>query len=119
MALGDSPEGHSVSDNWSGRRDSNAGNIFGEIQRPFTRFLIIFTKFFLIAVSTRFFALFSIRAALLIGSRCVVVFDIFFFLSFILRLGKQIHTACGRRLKTQWHASTPWRSSVRSANLQQ
>jgi hypothetical protein len=30
---------------------------------------IIFTSFFLIAVSTRFFALLSIRSALLIGSR--------------------------------------------------
>ena len=31
--------------------------------------LIVFTSFFLIAVSTRFFALLSIRSALLIGSR--------------------------------------------------
>ena len=66
-------------------------NILWKFQRPFTRFLIIFTNFFLIAVSSRFFALPSIRAALLIGSRCVVIFAIFYFLSFIQRLGKQVH----------------------------
>ena len=73
------------------QNDVNAGNIFWKFQWPFTRFFIIFTNFFLIAVSTRFFALLSIRAALLIGSRCVVIFAIFFFLSIILRLGTQIH----------------------------
>ena len=48
---------------------------------------IFFTNFFLVTVSNRFCALLSIRAALLIGSRCVVVFAIFF-LSFILPCGK-------------------------------
>ena len=48
---------------------------------------IFFTNLFLITVSNRFCALLSIRAALLIGSRCVVVFAIFF-LSFISRCRK-------------------------------
>jgi len=48
---------------------------------------IFFTNFFLKTVSNRFCALLSIRAALLIGSRCVVVFAIFF-LSFISRCRK-------------------------------
>ena len=57
---------------------------------PLAPLVIIFINFFLIAVSTRFFALLSIRSALLIGSRGVVSFGIFVVLS-CMRLGKQIH----------------------------
>ena len=46
--------------------------------RTLASIFIFFTNFFLITVSNRFCALLSIRAALLIGSRCVVVFAIFF-----------------------------------------
>ena len=55
--------------------------------RTLASIFIFFTNFFLITVSNRFCALLSIRAALLIGSRCVVVFAIFF-LSFISRCRK-------------------------------
>ena len=55
--------------------------------RTLVSIFIFFTNFFLITVSNRFCALLSIRAALLIGSRCVVVFAIFF-LSFISRCRK-------------------------------
>jgi len=57
--------------------------------RMLASIFIFFTNFFLITVSNRFCALLSIRAALLIGSRCVVVFAIFF-LSFISPCGKQM-----------------------------
>ena len=55
--------------------------------RTLASIFIFFANFFLITVSNRFCALLSIRAALLIGSRCVVVFAIFF-LSLISPCGK-------------------------------
>ena len=84
---------------------------------------IFFTNFFLITVSNRFCALLSIRAALLIGSRCVVVFAIFF-LSFISRCRKSntlspavgdafkvpVYGVCGRSIP-----STSYRRNDRGA----